>query len=379
MRIEDKASQPSLRRLGVNVQGAASQDASASEAPEQRERLTLAGLQLQQFESAYMVLPGARRESLVIDPQQLDASRLLESLQQLGRRVDLDAALDLHGAASSLISAIRGAGPDQAPLQLVLTGPFGEIALDLERLQPDALRAAFETGLQEQPSGELRQIHQQLGPLSQRVRAGFGDSDEEARQTQAQTESWLSAVNQDDLGPEGLFSQTLGYNPLNEQSGVKQLLQALNEVPDEPVPTQSELDAKERAEAEAARLAEQLENLVAAANALEDQLALSPRPQGSDISELLRHFLTVLRQLDREVNALLRQQSRRKQFDHGVLSQYADRLHRDLRLDNSRRDSLRQNASERLSLLLNQSQTQLQARLWLARQGNESLAGLVAR
>ena len=39
MRIEDKASQPSLRRLGVNVQGTASQDASASEAPEQRERV----------------------------------------------------------------------------------------------------------------------------------------------------------------------------------------------------------------------------------------------------------------------------------------------------------------------------------------------------
>ncbi|HEY9839041.1 MAG TPA: hypothetical protein V6D23_01200, partial [Candidatus Obscuribacterales bacterium] len=163
---------PSLRNIGIRVQtisqpAAASPGASPTEAgpasPEarldQQDRLTLASLQPQQFQQAYLLRPGSSAPPLVIDPGKINSTRLLASLQQVGQRLDLNTALELHGAASELIAAIRQTEAQPAALaealagepglKLVLTGAFGEIELDLGQLAPDALRSAFSSGLEE--------------------------------------------------------------------------------------------------------------------------------------------------------------------------------------------------------------------------------------
>lgn len=379
MPIQDiSAQEPSLRHLGIRIQAAqpsAAETADSLQAAEidQQERLTLAGLQLQQFEQAYVIRPGAQSNPIVIDPERISTENLMGSLQQLGQRLDLNTALDLHGAASTLIASMRQQNElaEDEPLTLVLKGAFGEIELDLERFKPEALRKAFNTGLAEQNAGELQAVHTELAGLSQLIRAGF---DDEAGV--AQLESWLSAIEPSsqsfDLG--SLFSQALGYNPLNEESSVRHLLQALSAQGSE---LSSEFSSEQaealNAKAQLAQLiADKVNALIEAANRLEAELELSPSPNAPDIMELIKAFQAIIRQLDQDIYKILAEQNKLKRFERKLLSQFAERLHRNLRFHQEQLQGFQRSAVERLNLLLRHSQAELQAKIWLLQQSSDS-------
>ncbi|HEY9843124.1 MAG TPA: hypothetical protein V6D23_21830 [Candidatus Obscuribacterales bacterium] len=364
---------PTLHHLGIHVQTAQPAGDAAAASPnetatpaaiDQQERLTLAGLQLNHFEQAYLVVPGVRDTPLVIDPSRFNSTPLVQSLQQVGRRLDLDTALDLHAAASSLIAAMRQSHelPAEGPVKLVLAGAFGEIELDLDRLQPEALRSAFSSGLEEQPRGQLQQIHSQLSSLSQLVRAGF-----EADEAGVVAQNWLAAVMAPGFQPGAFFEQSQGFSPLNQESSVRQLLQSVQSAPVSE--SQSESPSQTQAQADARALSQLLEEksqaLIDAANRLEEQLELAPTPDAPDIMDLLRAFLAILRQLDLDISKLLKQQSQLKQFEHKLLAQFAERLHRNLNFQQSQLDGLRESRNERMKLLVSQAQTQLQSKIWL--------------
>ncbi|MEZ0374552.1 MAG: hypothetical protein ACAI44_36020 [Candidatus Sericytochromatia bacterium] len=432
---------PSLRNIGIRVQtispsaaagpAASPAEASPTEAgpasPEarldQQDRLTLAGLQPQQFQQAYLLRPGSSAPPLVIDPGKINATRLLASLQQIGQRLDLNSALELHGAASELIAAIRqtqapnaelnGALAGEPALKLVLTGAFGEIEIDLDRLAPDALRAALSSGLEEQPADQLQQVHAQLAGLTERVRAGFG-SQEEA----SQLEGWISALRLPSFQPESFFQHALGFNPLNQASSVEHLLQSLpvtpavrpnpgpapgglqgigptaalpeakpypagakalrgltgarplvRQQPVRPLANQVKLNAIQN---ERLELAEKSRELIEIANQLEQRLKLHPQVDAPDILVLVRSFQKIIRQLDRDVSKIINVQSQHKQFEHKLLAQFSEKLQANLRFSRDRLDSLHGSGPERLKLLIDQSLIQLQAKIWLAQQNGSS-------
>ncbi|PKL80557.1 MAG: hypothetical protein CVV27_00270 [Candidatus Melainabacteria bacterium HGW-Melainabacteria-1] len=371
MQVQDTAHtgrEPSLRSLGIRVQSNIETETAGTADIDQAERLTLVGLQLQQFEQAYLVRPGTTAQPLVIDPSQFDADRLIGSLQRIGRQVDLDTALELHGAASSLIAGIRqleglsGEAAEDPDLTLVLAGPFGEIQLNLARLDPAALRTAFSSGLQEQANSELQAVHSQLGPLSQQVRAGFGPEDD------PQIDSWMAASKAVEFKPEAFFEKTLGYHPLHEESGVRHLLSMLSQSRDLPDLNPEMLANR----AEGMLLADKARALIEAANQLEAELELAPAPDSPDVLDLLKAFLAIIRQVDQDINALLKQQSKLKQFERKLLSQFAERLHRNLRLYGEKLELLQDSGQERLKLLTDQRMNEVRAKFWLASQGNAS-------
>lgn len=355
--IQDVTSTPSLQSLGIRIHSTdlghqASAPTGVSQADttiDQQERLTLAGLQLQNFESAYLVMPGGAQP---IDTGRFSSEPLLQSLRQLGQRVDIDTALDLHQAASSLVASLRGQGAlaQQEPVLLRLTGAFGEIELDLDRLQPEQLRHAFSSGLAEAGSGQMASTHGQLASLSQLIRAGFGG------ESAHRLDGWLDAVMAPDFEPAAFLSQAFGYNPLNQESSVRHLLQEVQASPgaeDEPL---------------AELLREKIDALVEAANRLEDELELAPAPDSPDILDLLRAFQAILRQLDRDIAKLLKQQQQAKQFERRLLAHFAENLHRRLDFQQHQLDALHRSPAQRLRLLMQQSFTELESRVWLARQ-----------
>lgn len=356
---------PSLHHIGIHVQRAGKTAAGGQAMPEQgsdgidqQERLTLAGLQLVSFEQAYVVVPGANQGPLKIDPKRFSSDPLLQSLQQIGKRLDLDAAMDLHQAASSLIASMRQQGElpqSEGPIKLVLAGAFGEIELELDRLQPSALREAFSSGLQEQPRQDLQSIHGQLSTLSQMVRAGF-----DAHDGAGQLADWIEAVMAPSFELGDFFNQSLGYNPLNQESSVRSLLHGMQ--------SGAETQDADQQKRLAQLLREKVDALVEAANRLEDQLELAPAPDSPDILDLLRAFQAILRQLDLDIYKLLKSQNDLKQFERKLLGQFAERLHRDLDFHKSELDGLHQSHARRLQLLIDQARTQVEAKLWLSRQ-----------
>lgn len=350
-----------LQNIGVKIQALSSENKPIASI-DQQEQLTLAGLQLHQFESAYVVLPGARKTPLSIQPEALSSSRLLESLQKVGSQVDLDSALELHNAASSLIASIRSQA-EPAPSELVLTGAFGKIVLDLDKLKPDALRSAFSKGLQNLPDTELKQMHSQLANLTEQIRAGFKPS------TQSETlsvQNWVQSALKTDHTPES-FNQFLFGSRTQVLNGsledflfvlnqliISQKAQTHNKPSDKVNSLEQELTAKSS-------------KLIQLANQLEASLELAPQVDSPAILELLGQFLEILQQLETELGQIFKQLANNQQVADELQKRFSERLTENLQFHQNELSALQDSGHNRLKLLIKKALIQTQAELELAR------------
>lgn len=351
--------EPSLRHIGISIQP----DVSAGTDIDQQERLTLAGLQLQEFDSAYVVRPGAMRTALVLEPGQLSASGLLQSLQQIGRRLDLDTALELHGAASALVNAIRDQDDLPSPMVLVLSGPFGEISLDLDRLEPDALRQAFSNRLEVKPSTELQAVHSQLAPLTELVRAGFDAGDtapDEAR-------NWIQAAKSDIQDPAAFYQLARGSGSPLGNNRFALLIQALRMQSLTSAPTPEEIYLPGAHDSLLASLSDKLLRLIQAADELEAALDLAPHVDGPDIMDLIRSFQEILRQLDHDFSLINKSLAQDEQLADELQTRFAERLGENQRFHQNELTALQGSSKERLRLLVKKALDQAEAEVELAK------------
>jgi len=368
MKINSPGSQPALQEIGVQVRLSSSQNSAQSTAQTSvpthsnpQESLQLAGLQLLDFEKAYLVVQDQAEQPFEIESQMLNQSHLLESLQRLGQRLDLHAALELHSKTADLVSAMRqahGLAPE-TEVKIRIQGAFGEIELDLQRLNPEHLRASFATELAQQEPSELKQTHQALASLSQRVRSGF---ESEQGNSPALAQHWVAAAMNPELSLVELLSQSLGYNPLNEEASVRALMQLI------------EGRDPELAFSGEALFSEKTQALIDAANRLGSELDLAPVPNGPDVLELLRAFMAILRQLDQDMSALQGAQNQHRKLERKSLAHYAELQRQQAQYQQDQLDQLSQSGSQRLKLLLEQSLERIEARLWLVVQNPQHRA-----
>lgn len=407
---------PKLSHLGIRVQtlsqseGAAERVKAADEPSADRfGHQALSQLSSDLSVRLFAFSPGATASLAVAD---LNAGRLLEALRKVGDRLDFNSALRLHAAASELVASIRsrhGLTPE-SPVQLQLEGAFGRIEIDTARLEPEALKRTLDAGLNQQPAPDLLTAHGQLAGLSQQIRAGFPQAGDTSR-------SWVSALKMPDFQPASFFTQTLGFNPLEQQSSVSHLLAgippqaprtsplsglaAARALPEQRGPGPkahqipqaqgevSPLSDLERhhqtALAAGEELAAKSEKLIAVANELERKLDLSPSVEAPDVLKLLRSFQNIIRQLDTDIGQILHRQTQHKQFEHKLLAQFSEQLQSNLRFNKDRQDALQNSGAERLRLLVSQSLVLLRAKVWLAQasgagpQLQQTLSALQAR
>lgn len=354
MRISESLRPPELRQLGIVVHTLTPSLPLPETTPGPSEELLLSGLQLLDLERAYLVSPS---EKSAIPLPVLNQSQLVQALQQVGQQVDLEHALTLHHCASQLIQNLRS--PEQeAPLLLRLEGAFGDIELELARLEPESLRNAFAHGLAQAPE-HVAASHQEWASLSHRIRAGFGG---EAGPTDSLLARWLGAIGETPFQLARFFEQALGYHPLNEQASVRHLLSELS----------ATLPGGEKRETLENRLSERVAALIALADELEAALELAPRPDSPDVSALLQFFLRILQQVQADQAELLRLSQAQDQLDRHLLAQFAERLHRQLRHHQQQLSSLDASGHARLQVLIEQSLQEISARHWLT-QGNTNI------
>lgn len=348
MHIQEPPHAPDLTQLGIVVRPRA----LPPDLPDPTEHLggpaeelLLSGLQLLDFERAYVVTAGIPEH---IPLTMIDQSRLLASLQQVGQRIDLAHALSLHASAHHLLQSLTGPQTAQEPpLKLRLEGRFGEIELDLARLEPTALHRAFAAALEHAPA--IAEHHQQWAGLSQRIRAGFRA---ETPETPSLLETWFSAIHTPPFELARLFQEALGFDPLDAQASVRHLLAELAATPS---PDESHLIAE-------SRLAGAITTLIATANELEATLELAPRPDSPDVSALLQAFLKILQQVQTDQAALLRGVQAKRQLDQKYLAQFAEQMQQQLRHHQQRLHLLGQSGHMRLQVLIGQSLQEVSAR-----------------
>ncbi|MGV3523658.1 MAG: hypothetical protein ACO1RX_05505 [Candidatus Sericytochromatia bacterium] len=351
MRISEGSRSPELYQLGIVVHTLTPSSALPEPPTGPSEEWLLSGLQLLDLDRAYLVSPS---EKAAIPLPALNQSHLLQALQQMGQRVDLEHALTLHHCAHRLIQDLLS--PEQeAPLILRLEGAFGDIELELARLEPDSLRAAFAQGLTQAPE-QVAASHQEWASLSHRIRAGFGT---ESARAVPRLEHWLQAISETPFELARFFEQALGFHPLNEQASVRHLLSELAET----VPGEETRETLEN------RLAERVATLIALADELEATLELAPRPDSPDVSALLQFFLRILEQVQADQAELLRLGQAKEQLDRHLLAQFAERLHRQLRHHQEQLSSLDVSGHARLQVLIEQSLQEVSARNWLTLPG----------
>ncbi len=132
--------QPTLQHLGIRLhKQVLPHELDPDFEIDQSEYLQLAGLNLLDFEQAYVIHAGSQQESIELNVRELNGQRLLSSLNQLGQGLDLNRALDLHQAARELIGSMRPAietspETDFTGYKLVLHGAFGKLELDFDKL-----------------------------------------------------------------------------------------------------------------------------------------------------------------------------------------------------------------------------------------------------
>ncbi len=344
-----------LQNIGVKIHALQSENDPIASI-DQQEQLTLAGLQLHQFDSAYVVLPGARKIPLSINPEALSSTRLLESLQQIGNKVDLDSALELHHAASSLIASIRSQ-TDPVPAELVLAGAFGEIVLDLAQLQPDSLRKAFSTGLQKQPDTGLQHMHGQLADLAGQIRAGF---EPRSKSETLSVQNWIHSALKTDHTPESFNHFLFGSRNQMLNGSLENFLFVLSQN------TQEHNKPSDKVNSQQQKLAAQSNELIKLANQLEASLELAPRVDSPDILELLAQFLEILKQHEAELAQLFKQLASNNQIADELQKRFSERLTENLRFHQDELAALQGSGHDRLKLLIQKSLNQARTELELA-------------
>lgn len=350
---------PRLQDMGIQLRPSASSPprtesptpSHAAPTADPHETLTLAGLQLVDLGKAYLVVEDQQDQPFEIDLQRLNPEKLMQSLQQLSSTRSLDSALNVQSQVNELVQAMRQAHtlpetPGQN-LKVILEGAFGSLELDLSKLNPEALQSLFAEDLASQSSQSLQAQHEQLAGLSHLIRAGFSDS---APLDLAQAQQWVDLAQQP-LGLLDFISQLLGYNPLNEEQSVRALLQ------------QSPAESSERPNF--ALLSERTLALIEAANRLGESLELAPKADGPDVMELLRAFLAILRQLEKDMALLQAEQNQDSKLERKLLADFARRQRADLSFHTDQLQSLDLTAQQRLMQGLNHSLQRLEAWTWL--------------
>ncbi|MBF2051835.1 MAG: hypothetical protein IGS03_00045 [Candidatus Sericytochromatia bacterium] len=114
-----------------------------------------------------------------------------------------------------------------------------------------------------------------------------------------------------------------------------------------------------------ALLSERTLALIEAANRLGESLELAPQPDSPDVLELLRAFMAILRQLERDMAALQKAQNQDDKLERKLLADFARRQRADLHFHEDQLQFLDLTAQQRLMLGLNHSLQRLEAWAWL--------------
>lgn len=343
-----------LSQIGIHVQQASKQSPVSSpvnDLEHPREEVNLSGLQLQDFDQAYVIHADGEANSFPLDPKLLQKSRLLDSLKQVHKQTNLETALKVNTHANELISAMRKAHGfnQETTVKIIITGVFGNLELDLKKLRPEALRQAFDDNMLQHNQNTLQVNHSNLATLAQRVRAGFGTS---RQASQEWASEWLQLIQDPRLNLEELLAMALGFNPLNEEEAVRALLHELSDSSKSATPKIS--------------LSEAVTTLIELANQLEQELDLAPIPNTVSVIELLREFLAIIQQLDQDIYAIIQEQSRHQKLERKSLAFYAEQLHRNLHFHQEELNQLQQSGHDKLILLIHQAIVHTQARSGLA-------------
>jgi hypothetical protein len=148
------------------------------------------------------------------------------------------------------------------------------------------------------------------------------------------------------------FAQSLlGFDPFNEEQSVLRLFQ---EIAEPRRFTTDYVPAQEQADLEGLQLdpalfdlSEQTLALIRAADALEAELTLAPKPNSPDVLSLFRQFAEIVRELDIAMNELLQQEADRLKRDRGILKGFAEQLHRSHGYQQDTLNQLHNSARER--------------------------------
>lgn len=301
----DPQQHPSPPLSALGIQHTRQSDAPSPPEMKPQESFELQGLQLLDFESAVLVTDDDAR--IELDREILNQGQLLSSLKRVAENIDFDAAMALHRDAQSLIQSMRSQQDvsfEQARA-VEITGAFGTILLDLEKLQPETLRQLFSQQLEAQRDN-LQDSHQSVSSLSQRIRAGF-DTEHKGRAQQL-----LQTYGQD-MPVDSFLHKALGFAPLNQEATVRHLFQNLGA-------------RAQDAELQAQLIQERVNALIESANRLEAELELAPTPDSPDIVELFRQFLNIFRQLDADIAAIMVELDAKRKFERKLLGDFAKNM-----------------------------------------------------
>ncbi len=368
MIIQSMSMTQPLRKLGISIQPSGKTrrpvaEVEASAAPKKEsnefnthESVAFGGLQLLDFDQAYLLNKTLPRQKHDLNPDLIKESHLLNALSHLGAEIDLDRALNIQSQAASIVQRIRQQTPiaEDTQLLLVIEGAFGTIELDLEKLQPEHLSVAFAAGLAQSPSEQIEVSHQQIAGLNHKIRSQMRFTT-----SVAEAQRWLNLSQAAGLKLPEFLQAALGYNPLDQEQSVRYFL---NETQNAEISKNPETLALERL------IAERVAALVAEANALGDLLELAPQPDSPDVLELLRAFMAIFKQLDLDLKALLKPQLEKQNFDRQVLAQFATQLQARLKISSDFLDQLQAQPTDRLGILVTHYRQDLAARLSLIQQ-----------
>lgn len=341
MRISDVTNTPLLRQIGVNYQvrtQVSVGEAPASLAPQ--ESFELSDLDPNAVQAVYAASQGSA--PVAVDP--LNRQSLLQALQQVGQQVNLQNALAVQAAAAEIIASIRSQGGSVGQT-LSIQGAFGQIELDLEKLQPERLRAAFAAQLGVQSPGSLIANFQAVSSLTQQIRSEFAPTDF------GRVSQLLGIAQSPRFEIQNLVTAAFGFNALNQGASVAALQAGLTAVPD---------DAVKKLQAE---LAEKVQRLVNQANLLAETLEINPNLEAPDVGELIHSFLLIFAQLDADLNAIVDAQIKAKNFERKILAEFAAALQRSLSLKPQDREKLDTSYTERIKWVIEQQLQAIKSRL----------------
>lgn len=264
------------------------------------------------WKDAYMMVKSASDKTTVKIPlTQSKQAELLGTVNQMTRLPDSQSVMAFEHSIEEVMADFQSQWAQNPDLQafLWLDNGVTQLAIPLERLEKSNLVQALENALQQTSQPDMQHTQSQLSGLAQDVRTSMNLTPVKPADDWFTTlTSWLWD------GPLNLLSQFVGYSWDSVNSLMSSLVTELLESLEKSL-GQSDTAASEKAQ-----------ELVHIANRLAQELDLTATIEGPDVSQLIRQFMQIIRELDVAMTKLLAQSAKKIQASQSLQRSFAERL-----------------------------------------------------